>query len=154
MPQASEEQRARWPGSDGQAIEFLEKRGFIQTADWRWVVPPGHKVTVKESDAVSYLIHEWDWGGFISVEDLALELRESLDRQADVMAEVLRLRKLIGRIVWHAVGKKPEHRAPAGNRLQNIYACVLRALGRVETKKAIEAEPDGCEVIPGPKGGI
>lgn len=156
MPQASEEMQARWPGGDEEASKFLRDAGYHLTPDWRWVPPRGrvpHKHP-REIDAILYLIHEWDYGGWITVEELGDLVAKQSAELSNMMAEILRLRGLLARIAWHTMGKKLEHQAPEGNRLQNIYSCVLRALGREETKRAIEMEPPDVDQIPGPKGGI
>lgn len=66
MPQASPELRAEWPDGDGQAISFLEGRGYKLTKQWEWIKPsPAHEVTPREWSAIDYLIHEWDFGDVI-----------------------------------------------------------------------------------------
>lgn len=69
MPQATNEHRARWGGADGigpeKAMNFLEAKGFvIDTGNWHWRVPLDHTPTDKETDAMLFLVHEWDFGGF------------------------------------------------------------------------------------------
>lgn len=64
MPQATNEQRARWPGSDQQAIKFLEDAGYVLTRNWKWIIPKNHKPTEREYDAMDYMCNEWDFGGF------------------------------------------------------------------------------------------
>jgi len=64
MPQATDEQRARWPGWDAEAIKFLEDAGYKLTKEWNWIIPPGHKPTEREYDAMDYMCNEWDFGGF------------------------------------------------------------------------------------------
>jgi hypothetical protein len=63
MPQASDEQRARWRGpSDATATQFLESRGFKLSPHWTWVrLEPPDEV---ERDAISFMIAEWDYGGW------------------------------------------------------------------------------------------
>ena len=62
MPQAPEELRAEW--GDDKAIRFLEAAGYVLTRNWEWELPsPGHVPTAKELSAISYLFHEWDFGG-------------------------------------------------------------------------------------------
>jgi len=64
MPQTSDARRARWPGHDSQAIEYLTRQGYKQTPTWGWKKPsPSHVITSKERDALIYLIEEWDWAG-------------------------------------------------------------------------------------------
>jgi len=63
MPQASPEQRARWPGSDTEASKFLAEAGYILTSDWYWIKPKNHKPTEKELDAIDYMCNEWDYSG-------------------------------------------------------------------------------------------
>lgn len=64
MPQTTPERRARWPGWDSQAMEYLEGQGFHLNRDWTWTSPSKeHKLEEKEEDAILYLIQEWDFGG-------------------------------------------------------------------------------------------
>jgi hypothetical protein len=63
MPQATDEQRARWPGWDAEAIKFLEDAGYKLTRDWEWIKPVGHTPTERELDAIDYMCNEWDFGG-------------------------------------------------------------------------------------------
>lgn len=62
MPQASDEQRARWNGPD-MAVTFLEQAGYKQTESYTWHAPDGHIPTERELDAIDFLCDEWDWGG-------------------------------------------------------------------------------------------
>lgn len=60
MPQASEELRAKFPGSDQEALEviadnFGDKAGFI------YPKVSGYKMTEREGDAIDYLCDEWDY---------------------------------------------------------------------------------------------
>lgn len=64
MPQTTPERAARWPGGDSQAIEFLEKRGFTLFRDWVWRRPDDRVADEIETDAIRYLIEEWDFGGY------------------------------------------------------------------------------------------
>jgi len=73
MPQATEAMRKRWKhyspgGGDELATKYLQERGYALTKDWYWVIPPRHKPTKKEIDAVAYLCDEWDFGGMIKLE--------------------------------------------------------------------------------------
>jgi len=64
MPSAPEYLKAKFPGSDAQAMKFLESHGFCLTGDWTWKLPsPDHIVTEDEWDAIEYLVLEWDFGG-------------------------------------------------------------------------------------------
>ena len=65
MPQSTPERRKRWGVSTRKAEAFLMKHGFVLTREWHWIVPPGHKITEKERDAVIFLIEEWDFGGIL-----------------------------------------------------------------------------------------
>jgi hypothetical protein len=67
MPQATDEQRDRWPGGDAEAITYLEAAGFKLTKIWTWIKPDGHDPTPKEWDAVDYLVNEWDFGGIENI---------------------------------------------------------------------------------------
>ncbi len=63
MPSTTPERRARWPGGDQQAIEYLRSRGYTLRPDWCWDAPKGHTHSSKDVDALVYLIEEWDYGG-------------------------------------------------------------------------------------------
>lgn len=73
MPQASDELRAKFPGGDREAIDWLEGRGFTLTKEWNWIPPHDHPWWAdtmpigseydRDNDAVVYLITEWDFGG-------------------------------------------------------------------------------------------
>lgn len=67
MPQASPDLRAKFPDSDSQAIGQLEDHGYVLTKDWLWVPPDGVRsyddMTQDDYDALTYLVHEWDFGG-------------------------------------------------------------------------------------------
>jgi hypothetical protein len=68
MPQASDEDRAKWGGIDGigeeKAIGFLFEAGYSLTRQYTWLKPhPDHIVTEDESGAMWFLIHEWDYSG-------------------------------------------------------------------------------------------
>lgn len=67
MPQTSDERRARWPGWDTEAIQYLEGRGFVCDYDtWTWANPSGVEVNERDEDAITYLVEEFDWGGWSS----------------------------------------------------------------------------------------
>ena len=67
MPSTTPERQARWPGMDAEAMNFLESRGYKLNRDWCWSPPePDHDPTVREVDALIYLIEEWDYGGLES----------------------------------------------------------------------------------------
>lgn len=64
MPTASDEQRARWPGWDAEAIDFLESAGYRMTKRYGWLMPKDRSTpTERELDAIDYLVNEWDYGG-------------------------------------------------------------------------------------------
>jgi len=64
MPRATDELRSKW--TDRTAIAFLERAGYVLRKDWHWTKPtPDHKPTDKESEAMWYLVTEWDFGGFV-----------------------------------------------------------------------------------------
>lgn len=67
MPQASDEDRARWGGVDGigedKAIDYLRGRGFTLTRHWFWLKPDGLEMTPDDWGAINFLIDEWDFGG-------------------------------------------------------------------------------------------
>ena len=71
MPQASDELRAKFPGSDTEAICAIganfsfSKNGWITPrAGYSW-----EKATERERDAVNYLCHEWDY----AYDDIAIQ---------------------------------------------------------------------------------
>lgn len=70
-PSTSSDRRARWPGGYEQAVRFLVSQGYTLVHDpetghvtYTWRKPtPEHVVLPEESDALCYLMEEWDWGG-------------------------------------------------------------------------------------------
>jgi len=62
MPQATDELREKFPGSDSEALEVIatnflvDRGGVIRKRD------PKYKPTVREYDAIDYLFQEWDYG--------------------------------------------------------------------------------------------
>jgi hypothetical protein len=65
MPRASDELRAKFPGSDTQALALLESRGYKMKGH-AWALPsPGYVMKEDEADAVDYLCDEWDYNGVI-----------------------------------------------------------------------------------------
>lgn len=67
MPQSSKQMRKRWGGAQGigddKAVKYLESKGYTLTDDFCWKKPSkDHEVTVKEADAMLFLIEEWDYG--------------------------------------------------------------------------------------------
>lgn len=64
MPETDAERKARWPGGDSQAIAFLQGKGYRLKKNFSWEKPTRfHSVTQEESDAIWYLIEEWDYSG-------------------------------------------------------------------------------------------
>lgn len=68
MPQASEEMAAKWGGYEGigpeKAEAYLQARDFILTKWWSWLLPySGYEMTRDESEAMRFLIDEWDYEG-------------------------------------------------------------------------------------------
>lgn len=60
MPQATPELQAKFPGMDVEAWEALT----TNYDEHRFLIYPkvvGYKPTERESDAIDYLIQEWDW---------------------------------------------------------------------------------------------
>jgi hypothetical protein len=60
MPQASDHLRAEFPGYDSEAMDvigahFEVNRGLISPKQ------PGYTPTERESDAIDYLVFEWDY---------------------------------------------------------------------------------------------
>jgi len=63
---------------DGQAITYLESRGFVLGDNWCWFLPkPGHVLSRRERDAVIYLVEEFDWGG-VGTMTLAEEMEDAI----------------------------------------------------------------------------
>jgi hypothetical protein len=50
--------------ADQNAIQFLQKAGYVLTNRWEWFNPPEKHATDEEYRAVRYLCLEWDFGGF------------------------------------------------------------------------------------------
>lgn len=70
MPQASNEDRARWGGANGvgedKAENYLRERGWTLTRGSEWIKPsPDHEVTEDELGALYFLVEEWDYGGIV-----------------------------------------------------------------------------------------
>lgn len=74
MPQATDARRAqyrKWFGTidAGPGMTYMIERGWTYTRDHEWVHDhPQHRATRKEVDVVTFLCHEWDFGGFESLE--------------------------------------------------------------------------------------
>lgn len=65
MPQASDELRAEWDGPDDtKAVKFLRDAGYTLNGDWSWSSPGGREPTEKEWSAITFMVHEWDYGGW------------------------------------------------------------------------------------------
>lgn len=62
MPQASEELRAKFPGSDQQAFEVIRNNFDVSRAGMICPKVQGYKPTAEEWDAIDYLFYEWDYG--------------------------------------------------------------------------------------------
>jgi hypothetical protein len=65
MPSGPPELHEKWK-DDGNATEYLEKRGYTLTRQWEWIKPKDHEPTDEEKEAIYYLIVEWDYGGLMS----------------------------------------------------------------------------------------
>ena len=65
MPSSTPERQDRWH-SDDYAMRFLKAHGYVLNKDWTWSMVPGHKPTWLETDAIIYLIEEWDFGGLLT----------------------------------------------------------------------------------------
>lgn len=61
MPQASDELRAKFPGSDQEALEVLSAN-FIETKFVFRKKDAAYVPTRREWEAIDYLFHEWDFG--------------------------------------------------------------------------------------------
>lgn len=65
MPQATTRLTKEWKGpSEHFAIGYLERRGYVLSSDWMWIIPKGVTPTPKDRRAVMFLFQEWDFGGF------------------------------------------------------------------------------------------
>ena len=86
MPQASDDLRGRMkkrfgdPVSDMGPTKYLEDRGYKLTGDWLWEPRGGvtclEDMTQAEWECLIFLVHEWDFGGLVLVEDISLEIVE------------------------------------------------------------------------------
>jgi hypothetical protein len=60
MPQAPQWLRDKFPGDDSEALDVLEDNFTIDKGMIRPKVQ-GYLHTQREADAISYLVHEWDY---------------------------------------------------------------------------------------------
>lgn len=60
MPQASEELRAKFPGSDREACDVLSLN-FVNTKGNITPKVKGYVPNEREDDAIEYLFREWDY---------------------------------------------------------------------------------------------
>ena len=135
MPQATPEQSARWPGGDAQAIKFLEDAGYRLNRDWQWIEPQRHQVSDQEADAISYLIHEWDFGGLV-------------DRTDKPPQDTFRMKIVLQMIeAWdHCLDHLPDHGAqllatnPEANALFRFGQQILRSIKDGKTIEDIQQE--------------
>jgi hypothetical protein len=71
MPQASNDLRAKFPGSDTEALGAIEANFAISKGGW--ITPrAGYSwkaSTQRERDAIDYLFHEWDY----AYDDIAIQ---------------------------------------------------------------------------------
>ena len=65
MPSSTPERQDRWH-SDGYAMAFLKRHGYVSNRDWTWSAPKGHEPTWLEKDAIIYLNEEWGFGGLLT----------------------------------------------------------------------------------------
>lgn len=70
MPTASDSQcdlMFKWFGhhtSEAGPIQFLKSHGFVLRRDWHWEKPtPSYTISEYEAECISFLVHEWDFGG-------------------------------------------------------------------------------------------
>lgn len=62
MPQATDELRSKFPGWDSEALDVLRPNFTVAR---NGVIRPktsNYEPTERESDAIDYLIQEWDYG--------------------------------------------------------------------------------------------
>ena len=72
MPSGPPELHEKWCAhgpyefGDWNAQRFLQDRGWVLGRNWHWTPPtPGHEETPEESEAINYLVWEWDFGGVL-----------------------------------------------------------------------------------------
>jgi hypothetical protein len=64
MPSGPPELHKKWK-DDHTASQYLIDRGYVLTRDWQWDLPHSqYLMTGEEFEAIYYLVHEWDYGGF------------------------------------------------------------------------------------------
>lgn len=91
MPQASDEDRAKWGGHQGvgedKAMEHLEGRGYKLLRSWNWRPPLGMAMSQDDSEAMQFLIDEWDFGGLEPFAE-GIEHYEHHDKSVAVRTEL------------------------------------------------------------------
>ena len=61
MPQATDELRAKFPGYDQEAFAVIKANFTISRGGVIYPKQIGYTMTARESDAIDYLFHEWDY---------------------------------------------------------------------------------------------
>lgn len=62
MPQASEELRADWPGGDCEALDHLKPNFTVSRGGVIHRRSESYELSLRDWSALSYLVHEWDYG--------------------------------------------------------------------------------------------
>jgi len=79
MPQADDDLRDRMVArfgdiDDSGPCDALKAAGYTLRKDWSWAPKPGVKtyrdMTREEFDCLLFLVHEWDYAGLASPEEL------------------------------------------------------------------------------------
>lgn len=60
VPQSTPARRARWGLTPDKAVTYLTDRGYVLSKDYVWTYPD-REPTDEESEALIYLIEEWDF---------------------------------------------------------------------------------------------
>lgn len=70
MPQATTYLQNKWGGVGGigedKAANYLTKRGYILRSDYCWFKPAEVEITLEDTEAMDFLIQEWDFGGLVT----------------------------------------------------------------------------------------
>lgn len=65
MPQASDELRAKWGIMHFEAMDHLQRRGYVLTPEYLWLIPEDAILSDDDVSAATFLVDEWDFGGFV-----------------------------------------------------------------------------------------
>lgn len=53
-----------WGSSEKRAVTYLVNRGYKLTKSYNWIHPNNIDLSEKDIRAMSFLIYEWDYGGY------------------------------------------------------------------------------------------